>query len=67
MPDKLPDMTLAEKANAAFLRVAAVVIERARRTGTPVVLWENGRVVHRSPDELTVPREGDGRDPLSER
>jgi DhnA family fructose-bisphosphate aldolase class Ia len=35
---------LSSKAEAAFLRAAARVIERARQTGTPVVVWREGRV-----------------------
>jgi hypothetical protein len=35
---------LSEKAEAAFRKVAARVIQRARQTGTPVVVWENNRV-----------------------
>jgi hypothetical protein len=46
------DMTLTEKADAAFKQAAAKVIERARQTGTPVILWENGRIVKRSWEEL---------------
>jgi hypothetical protein len=46
------DMTMTEKADAAFRRAAAEVIERARQTGTPIILWENGRIVKRSWDEL---------------
>ena len=37
-------------ANAAFQRAAAVVIERAKQTGTPVIVWEDGR-------EKTIPCE----------
>ena len=43
---------LTQMANAAFRRAAAKVIERARQAGTPVIIWENGRIVERSPDEL---------------
>jgi hypothetical protein len=53
MTTEAKDPTLTEKANAAFRRVAAKVIERARRTGTPVIVWENGRVTARSSDDLT--------------
>jgi hypothetical protein len=48
----IENMTLTEKADAAFRQAAAKVIERARQTGTPVILWENGRVVKRLWDEL---------------
>jgi hypothetical protein len=43
---------LLEKADAAFRQVALKVIERARQTGTPVIIWENGRVTERSAEEL---------------
>jgi hypothetical protein len=33
---------LTEKANAAFRQAAAKVVERARQTGTPVIVWEKG-------------------------
>jgi hypothetical protein len=39
--------TLTEKANAAFRQAAAKVIERARQTGTPVLVWRDGRVIER--------------------
>jgi hypothetical protein len=45
-------MTMTEKVEAACKQAAAKVIERARQTGTPVILWENGRIVKRSWDEL---------------
>jgi hypothetical protein len=44
--------TLTEKADAAFHRAAITVIQRARQTGTPVIVWENGRVMERSGEEL---------------
>ncbi|MGC8644168.1 MAG: hypothetical protein ACP5XB_30275 [Isosphaeraceae bacterium] len=43
---------LTQKANAAFRRAAAKVLERVRQSGTQVIIWENGRVVERSPEEL---------------
>jgi hypothetical protein len=47
------NMTMTEKVDAACKQAAAKVIERARQTGTPVILWENGRIVKRSWEELT--------------
>ncbi len=35
---------LSSKADAAFRLAAKKVIERARQTGTPVVVWEQGHV-----------------------
>jgi len=43
---------LTEKANAAFRQAAAKVVERARQTGTPVIVWENGQVAELSAEEL---------------
>ena len=43
--------TLTETANAAFRQAAAKVIERARQTETPVIVWEEGQVVERSREE----------------
>lgn len=36
---------LTQKIDAAFQRVAERVIERARQTRTPVIVWQDGRVV----------------------
>lgn len=36
--------SLTEKAHAAFRQTAVKVIERAKQTGTPVIVWENGQV-----------------------
>jgi hypothetical protein len=46
---------LTEKANAAFRQAAAKVVERARQTGTPVIVWEEGKVVERKCEELEQP------------
>ncbi len=44
--------TMIEKANAAFRQATATVIERARQTKTPVIVWEDGHVVEYSADEM---------------
>ena len=44
--------TLTEKADAAFRQAAAKVLERARQTGTPVIVWEKGQVAEHSAEEL---------------
>jgi hypothetical protein len=44
--------SLTEKAIAAFRQVAVQVIKRARQTGTPVIVWEDGHMVERTPDEM---------------
>lgn len=46
--------TLTDKANAAFRQATAKVIERARQTRTPVIVWEQGEVVQRSCEELEL-------------
>jgi hypothetical protein len=46
---------LTEKANAAFRQAAAKVVERARQTGTPVIVWEKGQVMEYSGEELERP------------
>jgi len=41
-------------ANAAFERVVDKVIKRARDTGTPVVVWKDGRIVALTPEEARL-------------
>ena len=36
--------SLAWKADAAFLQAAKKVIQKAKQTDTPVVIWEEGQV-----------------------
>ncbi len=44
--------SMREKAEAAFLQAARKVIERARLTGTPIIVWEDGQIVERSWQEM---------------
>ena len=44
------DESVSDKADAAFRQAAVKVVERARQTGTPVVLWEDDQVKEVSPD-----------------
>jgi hypothetical protein len=37
-------MPLSSKADAAFRQAAKKIIQRARQTGTPVVVWEEGHL-----------------------
>jgi hypothetical protein len=37
--------TLKQKADAAFRQAVAEVVELARQTETPVIVWEDGRIV----------------------
>lgn len=48
--------TLSEKAQAAFKEAAKKVIERAKQTGTPIVVWKDNRVSELSPDQLSGPQ-----------
>ncbi|HUG20118.1 MAG TPA: hypothetical protein VMM56_14130 [Planctomycetaceae bacterium] len=49
--DKTAD-SLAELAAAAFRATARDVIERAKRHGTDLILWKDGRVVRVSPHQF---------------
>jgi len=53
MGDKTRD-TLTEMADAAFRQAAAKVVELARQTGTPVIVWENGRIVEKSAEAAEI-------------
>ena len=46
------DQSLTKLADAAFEQAARKVIERARQTGTPVIVWEDGAVKEVPPDEM---------------
>lgn len=48
--------TLSDKAKAAFEQAAAKVVERAKQTGTPVIVWKDNRVSEVSPDQLSEPQ-----------
>lgn len=44
--------SLSEKADAAFQQAAIKVVERARQTGTPVIIWEDDHVKEVAPQQL---------------
>jgi len=46
--------SLSWKADAAFRQAAHKVIQRAKRTGTPVVIWEEGEIKEVPPEELEL-------------
>jgi hypothetical protein len=50
--NKRRNHSLSELAEAAFEQVAAEVIERAKQTGTPVIIWEDGRIKAVPPEAL---------------
>jgi hypothetical protein len=41
-----------QKADAAFRQAAIKVIQRARIHGTPIIVWEDGRIVERAWEEV---------------
>ena len=47
-----PEHPILTLANAAFVQVTWKVIERAEQTGTPVIVWENGRVTKLDPQTV---------------
>jgi predicted transcriptional regulator len=49
---KVQDELLPSKVDAAFKQAAKKVLQRARQTGTPVVVWEAGNVKEISADHL---------------
>ena len=51
----IDNMTLSEKADAALLQAARKVVEEAKRMGTSVVVWEDGKVREIPADELPDP------------
>jgi hypothetical protein len=46
--------TLSWKADAAFRQAAYKVIQRAKQTGTPVVIWEDDMIKEVSPEEVEL-------------
>ncbi len=55
--DDTPEIV--KQANAAMEEAADVVLERARRHNTPIVLWRDGKVVELDPfsPEFDEPKE----------
>jgi protein-disulfide isomerase len=51
---KEDESTLAWKADAAFRQAAYKVIQRAKQTGTPVVIWEDGEIKEVPPEEIEL-------------
>jgi hypothetical protein len=42
--------SMSDKADAAFEQATTKIVERARQTGTPVVVWEDDHVAEISPE-----------------
>jgi len=49
---KTKDISLSSKANAAFRQAIKKVIQKARQTNTPVVIWEENRIKEIPGDQL---------------
>jgi len=45
--------TMSDKANAAFEQAATKVVDRARQTGTPIVVWVDDHVSEVTPEQIT--------------
>ena len=45
------DESLADKANAAFLKASGDVLKKARQAGTAVIVWRDNRIVRLPVDE----------------
>ena len=54
MTEKKQDTSLSSKADAAFRQAASKVVQRAKQTDTPVVVWEEGHVKEVPADQLEV-------------
>ena len=46
--------SMASKADAAFRKAASKVLERARQSGTGVVIWEDGEVKVLEPNSVVI-------------
>ena len=51
---KEDENTLAWKADAAFRQAAYKVIQKAKQTGTPVVIWEDGEIKEVPPEAIEL-------------
>jgi hypothetical protein len=49
---KIPEQALTKLANAAFRQAAREVIRRAKESGTPVIVWEEGQIRERTAEEM---------------
>ena len=45
-------MSLQDKAEAALKKAVRQVVERHKKTGRPLAIWENGKTVLISPNEV---------------
>ncbi|MSS72581.1 MAG: hypothetical protein EXS64_13965 [Candidatus Latescibacteria bacterium] len=59
----LKSLALSKKINAALRLAAADAIEAHRRSGHPLAVWQDGRVVMLPPDQAAIERSPDRRKP----
>ena len=52
MAEEKKDESLSSKADAAFRQAASNVIQIAKQTGTPIVVWEKGHIKEVPADQL---------------
>lgn len=50
----VPDKSLSEKALEAMKAASREAIQVAKRTGTPVIIWRDGKIVRANPDDLLL-------------
>jgi len=48
--------SLQDKALLALKEAVKEVVERHKKTGRPLAVWENGKTIHISPDKLNLKR-----------
>lgn len=53
MIDRSKSRDLTQLAEAAFEQVAKKVVERAKQTGTPVIVWEDGQIKELPPEHFS--------------
>jgi hypothetical protein len=53
---KPPENRLTKLAEAAFRQAAQKVIKRAKESGTPVIIWEDGQVKRVEPRNTRITR-----------
>ena len=46
------DMTITDKAQSAFLQVAVSVVERAKQTHTPIIIYDDERIQILRPEDF---------------
>ncbi len=57
---KKSDQPLTKLANAAFRKATRKVIERAERTGTPMIVWKDEKVKELEPRKTRTARKRNG-------